>query len=881
MQRHELPLTDGWQIIDTDPGVDRVREFSQPDGDTSAWMPTGAPGDATVALMRAGRLPDVFVGDNARQAHWVTARDWWMRTTFRVPEALPHAVTELCFDSIDGEAEVYLNGEEIGRAVNAFFRYRFQPTGLRTDGQPNVLLLRFHSIDGILGGPRTDPQDGWGDRRALMRKPQFNFGWDWCPSLPSIGLGGPVRLVNRAAERIRHHVLQAHLSGRVDVFFHLSQAVQGQKLKLRLRLSGHGARQEQTLDVDFVRSHTSFQIRNPKLWWPRDWGTPHLYDYEIALLRGRTVIDRKAGRFGFREVRILEEPFDDHGTRGLSFALEINGRPILCKGSNWVPLQVFPELLADDQYAFYVRQAAAANFNMLRVWGGGQYERDIFYDLCDEQGILVWQDLMFAGRLFPLQKLRASVIAEVQQQIRRLRQHPSLVLWEGTNEDLFWVLPEENEYQPGAPEPSNLLPDGTETLCELDEIESLPLDAQERHRFVNRKRYRVDVELYDYLLRGMVGRLCPGTPYIESSPQSHDDSGNSKQSGNSHQSAWKYCLLESTPRDYRRYFDDIVSFDSEFAAQGPCSRESFAAFLPPEHLWPPDEVWLAHLCWAHRRIPIHEHILRIGRELVGPIESLDDYIRVGQLLHSHFIRLSIESCRVDKFQSGGTLNWMYNDCWPTATYALIDYYRRLKPAWYAAKRASAALAPILFGRRSRIGFYLGNDSLKPVRGSATCGELDLAGRILWQRTCRFAGCENETRELHRIKRVRRHDQGRTVLFLDVRIGAQRLPRATYLPSFWNAYAWPAAQIQARLRTQKRLAGGWHSTFELRTDACTPGVSLEAGEEAVYSDNHFDLTPGERRRVEIVTPQRLRPEALAIRPSLAGAATLGCEQENTL
>ncbi len=860
------PLNNNWKATDTSPGAGDTTVFSRPGLDTSAWLNVPVPGDVNAALVAARRMPDPHFGDNARQCYWVTGRDWWYRLEFREPASARSLRRELCLDGVDGHADVFLNGQHIARLENAFRPYRIEVDDKLQAGQTNVLLLRFQSIDSSMGGPREDELGGWGARRTLMRKPQFSFGWDWSLPLPSIGIAGGVRIERHAGPRLLDASAQTFVSGRVDFAFLVNPAARDAGGRLRLKVAGQGFSHEEVVDrPGRVNSYTTVRIPDPKLWWPNGMGAAALYDYEALLEIGGVIVDRRAGRLGVRESRIVEEPFTPAAGPGFSFWLEINGQRVFCKGANWVPLGIWPGAVADEPYRFYLQKAAQAGFNMLRVWGGGIYERDLFYDLCDELGLMVWQDFMFASAAYPLDRLRSEIIAEAEYQVKRLRKRPCVTIWCGCNEDTFsWALLDE---------PAGASADtGVYSVTEPGG---------------ERQRWRDDPQLYSMILRGIVGRHGLGVPYVESSPQSREDVGNLPESGNCHISCWKYGLFETGtvpsppdlsiwerykqgyihPQKFRGHFEKVCSFDSEFCIQGPCAVRTLEQFLPTEHRWPPDEMWTFHIQRGHACAPHHEQTLAFAEALFGPVNSLRDYVKHGQAVHAEMMRAEFESARRDRPDNGGTMMWMLNDCWPTANWSIIDYYRRPKPAYYAARRACAELLPIVFERAGRIEFFLSNDGPAPCRAEVRFGQAGLNGKIVWEdrQEVRVGACDTVC--FHALPRADWKGEPGEHLFVEATpagAGAP-LPRIFYFPDLWKSIAWPDPGIQIKPVRQELADAGWVTALDISAKAYARFCHVLPPDGAGHwwaDDNYFDLGAGQRRRVTIRSASPFAAESLS-------------------
>ncbi len=857
----KLPLITGWMLLDQEPQGDTP--------DTRAvtgsndWMTVAVPGDVNATLVQHGRMPDPLVDTQGRQCYWVSGKDWWYRLTFDANQIVA-GQADLCLTSVDGTADVWLNGQHLGVMRNAFRQFRFavgpllKPTG-------NELLLRFQSIDSLLGGPRLDELAGWRSRRAFLRKPQYNFGWDWALPLPSLGLAGEVWLETDHARRFVDLWIQTFIDGRVDVGFEVTSETLAQPYQIVLTVSGHGQKiiasplprtsmatghqpDESVAGRQTHKSYLTIHIPDPQLWWPNGYGKANLYDYSVELIVGGHVVDRRQGRLGLREVRTVERPFlPEHGP-GFSYEIQVNGQTIFCKGGNFIPTELWPGACRDEQYEYYLRKTAEANFNIQRIWGGGIYERDRFYELCDELGIMVWQDFMFAGAGYPLDRLRDEIIAEADHQIRRLRNHASICLWCGCNEDVFaWSYRSD-------------IPAGP--LADIVE----DVETQDRWRV---DRLHDDPQLYSMILRGLVSKLGLGVPYTESSPQSRDDAGNMPNSGNCHISSWKYALFEAgqTPSAFRGYADIVCSFNSEFCIQGPCSRSTFEKFLRPENLWPPNDAWVYHIQRGHKNLTHFEQTLFIAGDTFGPIDSLATYVKHGQATHAEMMRLEFESARRNRPDSGGTMMWMFNDCWPTANWSIIDYFRREKPCFFAAKRACEPILPMIVSRGDQLEFFVGNDSLQRRSLTLRYGQEALDGRELWERQTTLNAPANGTVRFDQLAKAELRANRGDFLFIDAQVDGVELPRVIYFPDGWRDVHWPEPEVKRECVSNEPLTdGSWRMHLVLSTKRFARFLHAITGLEeglVTFSDNYFDLSAGARREIVIDSARKLDPEQLSI------------------
>ena len=449
-----VPLTGEWRIQGAAPQSDDPTALSVPVADQGEWLACAVPGDVNATLVQHGKMPDPHFGVNGRQCGWVIGKDWWYRRTFDIQRKASLAI--LVLDRVNSPADIWLNGHCLGEMRNSHREFRFNVTKeLKFRG--NELVLRFKSIERLCGLPE-DECFGWHvDKRGLLRMPNYTFGWDWALPLPPIGLGGQVRLEIDRAYRFNDVTIRPFTSGRVDFFFEVTPEAKEAGYRISVEVRGHGAKVRGSIARDerdgvgrgsdswrtvaagepVHRSYISCEIPNPRLWWPNGYGEPSLYDYTVTLMVDGKVTDRRQGKLGLREVRMIERPFTPEAGPGMAMIIEVNGQEIFCKGCNWVPMGLWPATTGPEDYEFYLRRTVEANFNIQRSWGGGIYEQDVFYEKCDELGIMVWQDFMLSGSItgYPLPVVRDEILAEASYQLRRLRNHPCIVIWCGCNED--------------------------------------------------------------------------------------------------------------------------------------------------------------------------------------------------------------------------------------------------------------------------------------------------------------------------------------------------------------------------------------------------------------------------------------------------------------
>ncbi len=842
-----------WQFKGVDP--QKGEAIKIPDYPDDGWLKFKAPGDVNVELMKQGILPDLLFDTLARQAYWLTEKEWWFRLEFDA-NIVTTRNTDLIFDFVDGSSEVWLNGVKLGDIKNAFYPHRFNVNKILKD-KGNELFVRFLSVNELMGGKRLDELRGWNERRAFLRKPQFNFGWDWALPLPGIGFAGDVYIETGGEYQFTDFGVHPFIEGRVDLNFEVSKLAKEAGYEIQVNIQGHGLNINDKIDKKTNATYKSYQyyaIPNPQLWWPNGYGKQPLYDYEAKLIVGGVVTDVRKGKFGIREATIHEKPFSKEAGLGYAFELLVNHEQIFCKGSNWIPMEIWPGSIRPEKYRFYLEKAKEANFNMIRIWGGGIYEKDQFYEICDELGLMVWQDFMFASAGYPTVKLMDEIIPEAKYQIDRLKNHPSIVLWCGTNEDVYsWI------------HPKDVVADKQSDIQETKESGKWKVD-----------RLKGDEVLYSMILRGLVGRYALDVPYIESSPMSREDFGNLPNSGNSHISSWKFALFNcgKNPAQWRKHFNTPCSFDSEFCIQGPSNENTIKSFFKPQNIWPPNDAWIYHIQRGHANLPHFEQTMFIAGDIFGKINSLHEYVKYGQATHLEQTRAEYESARYDRPNNGGTMSWMYNDCWPTSNWSIIDYYYQPKPAFYSAKRACKPLLPIIFERDSVIRFAVANETPNKIVVKAVYGQQNLSGKVIWKESVGFNQDKNCTHEFFRRKSNKTVSTENSFYFLSVVINGVQQDVVSYFADGWKNITWETPKLVMTMSGQRQLSDKWETKVKISTDKYARLVHLvwknaeaklsdKQTPSVWFDDNSFDLLPGLTKEVVITSVHKIKPEELKI------------------
>ncbi|MEY2654494.1 MAG: hypothetical protein RLZZ524_1522, partial [Pseudomonadota bacterium] len=660
------PLHGGWQLREVDPALDAATLHASTDG----WIDAVVPGTVYGDLLRAGRIPDPYIGRQEAEVQWVAERDWLWRLDFEVDAAEVRRHMALCFDGLDTIAQVWLDGRLIARSDNMFvpLQVDLDPRHELAPG-PHRLVIRCDSAlrHGRLLQARHGTRPLWnGDSsRLYVRKAPYHYGWDWGPTVLTAGPWKPVRL---QAEDVRLVSLDSPVwladdlgRARVDVALELAGMLDGIEVEHRLvDAAGRDVAQHRS---PARRDHRAgLAVAEPQLWWPAGQGAQPLYTLTTRLLRGDVELSRTQRRLGLRRIRLVQEPVA--GEAGLSFYFEINGRAFFCGGANWIPDDLLLERVTPERYRDRVQTAVDGGHAMLRVWGGGIYEDDAFYDACDELGVLVWQDFLFACGLYPAHDAYvASVEAEARAAITRLRHRASLAIWCGNNED--YTLAE----SVGAHGP------GSDTV-----------------RFEARR-------IYEQLLPTLCAALDPQRPYWPGSPYTPGVDGlqnsQDKTAGDRHSwEVWHQLMLP-----YQRYAEVGARFVSEFGLQSHPSLDVLHAAIPDAAERRPGSRTLQ---WHNKASSVvgadgHRRLAVYLADNLPPVTTLAAEVQATQFIQAEAMRHAYEAFR-RRWQRpgaracGGALVWQLNDCWPVSSWAIVDSAGHRKPAWHVIRRALAPLA---------------------------------------------------------------------------------------------------------------------------------------------------------------------------------------------
>ena len=810
-QNAVLELDHGWQF--------RQVTASEQEAE-SGWLPATVPGDVHLDLLANKKIPDPFYRDNEAKLQWIENESWEYRLSFEVtPALLARSNVDLVFEGLDAAAAVYLNGAQVLNADNSFRIWRV-PAKAHLHAGKNLLRIVFPSpikaaaevAAGDLFRLKSKTED-----KTYIRKPAYEYGWDWGPRFVTSGIWKPVRIeawdkVRIADLAIRQRDVSrevAHLDAEVEV-----EAASAGSAKVSVQYSNNGAPATivATVSVHAGRNiiDLPIEIRQPKLWYPAGYGEQPLYDFTAQVGTGGQVSESRKVRAGLRSIE-LHRVLDKWGR---SFELVVNGIPVFAKGADVIPFDSFPNRVTTADYRRILQSARDANMNMIRHWGGGYYETDEFYAICDELGIMVWQDFMFGNDWQPgTYAFKLNIEAEAEDQVRRLRNHPSIVVWCGNNE--------------------------TESALNWPARKVLPLDV----KYQMWQDYLIE---FSGILPRVVARLDPETPYWPSSPSAdYEPVSESYHTGDDH--IWDVWHGRVPFATYETHHSRFVT---EYGFQSFPEMKTVEAFTQPEDrtsIFTP--VMLAHQKNNEGNAIIHDYLLRDYSEP----KDFASFLYVSQVLQAEGIKIGAEHFRRSRPETMGSIFWQLNDCWPVASWSSIDYYGRWKALQYYARRF---YAPVLVSPHVEDGVvkvFIVSDRTAAQDAELRVRLMDFDGKVLLEekRTVNIAPLSSQVDlewPLDKISTAAGGDLTKVFAVAD-------LGRADTQISRNLIYLVPVKQVHLKPAALNVEVGGQNGSYTIHVTSpvLARDVYLSFGNlDVKLSDNYFDVLPGETVTITVTT-----------------------------
>ncbi|MBN2416437.1 glycoside hydrolase family 2 protein [bacterium] len=771
-------------------------------------IPARVPGCIHTDLLAAGEIDDPFFADNEQYLQWIGERDWVYRTEFEADPAMRACDhVRLVFEGLDTYALVTLNGMLLLRTDNMFRTWSAE-CGPYLRAGANTLTVRFRSPlreDSLFASRLGYPLP---DQRAFTRKAPYQYGWDWGPRFVTCGIWRPVYLEYWNGPRLEDlQIIQESVdrhSARCRAVFFISSPDSRQS---RVRLSFAGGRLEKNADLEpgDNRIEVGFSIPDPELWWCNGLGKQHLYSITGTLEPENSLRTSLSRRIGIRTLEVIQTP----DSSGSSFGFRLNGIDMFAKGANYIPQDSFLPRVSDSRYRALIESSVDANMNMLRVWGGGIYENDLFYDLCDEAGLLVWQDFIFACAMYPGdERFLETVREEATQNVRRLRNHPCIALWCGNNEiDEAWHN----------------------------------WGWQEQYGYSGPVQERIwnDYQtLFHRMLPDIVGAEDPGRFYWPSSPSIGWGHEEALLSGDMH-----YWGVWWGKEPFDVYERKVGRFMSEYGFQSMPDMKTIMAFTLPEDRTPDSPAMK-----NHQKHPFGSEAidLYMNRTYNRP-KDFESYAYVSQLLQARGIGIALEAHRRARPYCRGTLYWQLNDCWPVISWSSVDYYNRWKALHYTARRVFSDLALLPVQNKEDLAVYVSSDRLGNTPAVLGIRVLDFTGTVLYANELNRSVPANSSTVLFQAPLadlVPEGMQDRAVLALTLSAGGRVLASRTWLFVKPLHLRLPAAEITTDITSCRE---GYR--IRLRSETYARAVYLRCdGVPGRFTDNYFDLLPGEEREV---------------------------------
>ena len=795
--------------------------------DVKQWHPAQVPGVVHTDLLRNGLIPDPFDRDNEFRLQWIGLTDWEYQTTFQVDSAwFGHEHVDLVFDGLDTFADVYLNDQVILHSDNMFRHWRIPAKPLLKPGQ-NTLRIVFHSgITKMLPYVKSLPYvlpsistHNYGNEENIAtapytRKAPYQYGWDWGPRFMTEGIWQPVRLETWDALRIDNFNIHqqkvtadtAIIAAEIEI-----EAAKPTTATLALahdEMSGaQTADGAQNLQLDAGANHVSFPIRiaAPKLWFPVGYGPQNRYRFFAVIRLGRVVGARAEVKTGLRSLELRRTP----DQWGKSFEFVVNGIAVFGKGADVIPFDSFPNRVTPELHRKILQAARDAHMNMVREWGGGYYESDDFYDICDELGIMVWQEFMFGGDMVPGDvAFQENVRQEAIQQIKRLRAHPSIVIWCGNNEvETGWHhWGDRQEFK-----------------------ESISPEIRERV-------WQDYMVMFADILKSAVSGYADPVPYWPSSPSANfEEFPDNQHNGDMHY--WAVWHQQAPAQDYTQQFP---RFMTEYGFQSFPEMRTIGTFAKPEDFDIHSTVMQAHQKNKGGNERILTYMLREYRQP----KDFASFVYLSQVQQAEIIKIGAEHLRRQRPRTMGSLYWQLNDCWPVASWASIDYYGRWKALHYYARRFYDDVLVSPYLHDDKLDVYVVSDKLQPLSGTIHTRLLDFSGNILFDQTkdVQLPAQSSATYlTFDRADILAKADPHRSFLVFELEVGGRRVSRNLLFFDVTHNLELP---VVPKVDTTLSKTGGEY-TITLQSPKLARSVYISFGDLDVQSsDNYFDLLPGE-------------------------------------
>ena len=762
------------------------------------WNLATVPGNIHSDLLENKLIEHPFIGNNEEKLQWISKTDWDYKTTFLVDrKTLQKRHIELSFEGLDTYASVFLNDSLILKTNNAFREFQVEVKSiLKAENELRIVFENTSiSEDKEKNSLKYTLPEG---NRIFTRKAQFQYGWDWGPKLNTSGIWRPIKLTAWNDYKIENiNIIQNTLTDSIASLIVEIADSNFSKDVLNYEVYINDTLQFQKPE----KPEIPITIKNPKRWWPHNLGEPYLYDIKVVVRNGKTILDSVLVKKGLRTIDLITEK----DSIGESFYFKVNDVPVYAKGANYIPQNSMQNQVTNAHYEKLLNDVVDANMNMLRVWGGGIYENDIFYDLCDEKGILVWQDFMFACAMYPGdQAFLENVQEEATQNVKRLRNHASIALWCGNNENAEgW-----NRWGWQADRSEH----------EKEEIWSYYL------------------KVFDSILPNTVDKLTD-TDYWESSPKYGRGNPKYEFEGDAHD--W-WIWHDTYPFEHLE--ENVPRFMSEFGFQ------SFPSYEAIKYINQSDLIDISTYSFqSHQKHSRGFQLIREYMERDFPVpEKAEDYVYMSQLLQAYGITKGIEAQRRAKPYNMGTLYWQLNDCWPVVSWSSIDFFGKWKALHYKAKHSFEDVLVSSKVENNILRTYVINDDFESHSGELSVKILDFEGNPLYQFSKSIILESNASQLQHQVNlEAFKLDASKVVV----------VSNFNNSQSLYYLVKPKALKLKQGDIEQKITKTDIGFSIELSSKTLQKDVFLYSDEKGHFLDNYFDLLPNETKIVVFQTKSK--------------------------
>jgi len=789
-------------------------------GDTK-WFPATIPGTVHTDLLKSKQIPDPFFGNNEKKVQWIENENWEYETKLSYTKSeLSFDHIEMIFDGLDTYAKIFLNDTLILEANNMFVSWKVDVKRKLKVGENRIRIL-FESVVKIENAEaKKMPYRLPDNQRVFTRKAAFQYGWDFAPRIVTSGIWKDIKLKKWNLANIENCRISQNFTNDSTVIVQFDCRIKSETaanffIGLSLRDSPKPLIQQSIKAIPGDSVYTfSYRIINPKRWWCNGMGDPDLYKFSVILFNDKKEIDKCDLQIGLRTLELVKEK----DSKGESFYFKLNGIPVFMKGANYVPPDIFLPRISKSKYETIISDAVDANMNMLRVWGGGVYADDEFYDLCDEKGILVWQDFMFAGAMYPGNKnFTDNVLQEVKQQVIRLRNHPCIALWCGNNEiDEAW-----NNW-------------GWQKEFHISKLDSGII-------------WNDYVELFQNSIPDVISENDGQrrNSYISSSPTSGWGRKESLTSGDCH-----YWGVWWGNEPFENYNKKVGRFMSEYGFQSFPSLTTIRKFVDTSEINIGSESLLNHQKHATGNQSMQQFLF----DEYNPTNDFKKHIYLTQMQQAHSMKIAIEAHRRNKPYCMGSLFWQFNDCWPSVSWSTIDYYNNKKASYFEAKRSFRNLIFSVYPDRGNYEVHVISDSVKDIIGSVEIKIRDMRGKLLFvERTAVIPINKNSAQIVYVLQKavVDTMDQKKLVASC-ILYGVDGNEICNSIFTFVKS------KELGLLKPSVTITKINDKTFSVKSDVYVKDMQLQTADPSIQlNDNFIDLLPGKTKIIQILSDEKYR------------------------